>query len=182
MGGSYKQCPRCDKRALSIATRCPGCGSELTAPAVAERNPAPDLGRFLSSRVMAGAVAVAVVLAAVLLGRTRGSPVPTGADSVTVSSEVAYATTAASLPDTGAAEASEGAGELLVARTWTNVRKARSTRADLEAVLVPGDTVLADSLAKGWYRVALLGEVLGYAHRSTLVLPGARSDSLHHRP
>jgi hypothetical protein len=40
--------------------------------------------------------------------------------------------------------------------------------APLEAVLTPGDTVLADSLEWGWYRVVLEGEVLGYAHRSTL--------------
>jgi hypothetical protein len=48
------------------------------------------------------------------------------------------------------------------------VRKSRSASAPVEAVLTPGDTVLADSLAQGWYRVALEGEVLGYAHRSTL--------------
>ncbi len=65
----------------------------------------------------------------------------------------------------------EDAGELRVARTWTNVRKSRSVRAPLEAVLMPGDTVLADSLGRGWYRVALDGEVLGYAHRSTLAAP-----------
>ena len=40
--------------------------------------------------------------------------------------------------------------------------------AELEAVLTPGDTVLADSLQRGWYRVALDGEVLGYAYQSTL--------------
>jgi uncharacterized protein YgiM (DUF1202 family) len=62
-------------------------------------------------------------------------------------------------------------GEVLVARTWTNVRKSRNKLADVEAVLLPGDTVLADSLERGWYRVALDGEVLGYVHRSTLVYP-----------
>ena len=183
MGGSYKQCPECGKRALSIATRCPGCGSELTAPAVVDRSPAPQLGRFLSPRGAAGAVAVAVVLAVRLGGTPDSEPSATVADSLAVSSEVAYATPAASRHDTaGAATAAGSAGELLVARTWTNVRTARSTRADLEAVLVPGDTVLADSLAQGWYRVALLGEVLGYAHRSTLTVPGAGSDSMHHEP
>ena len=43
--------------------------------------------------------------------------------------------------------------------------------ADVEAVLLPGDTVLADSLERGWYRVTLDGEVFGYVHRSTLVHP-----------
>ena len=59
-------------------------------------------------------------------------------------------------------------GRVLVAKSWTHVRKARSRSADLEAVLTPGDTVYADSLERGWYRVALEGEVLGYAHESML--------------
>jgi hypothetical protein len=62
----------------------------------------------------------------------------------------------------------EGGSELRVARRLTEVRKARSVKAPLEAVLTPGDTVLADSLLQGWYRVAMEGEVLGYADRSTL--------------
>jgi hypothetical protein len=36
-------------------------------------------------------------------------------------------------------------------------------------VLLPGDTVLADSLSRGWWRVTFEGKVLGYAYRSTLV-------------
>jgi hypothetical protein len=49
----------------------------------------------------------------------------------------------------------------------------RSVGAPVEAVLTPGDTVMVDSLAQGWYRVALEGEVLGYAQRSKLAAPGA---------
>jgi uncharacterized protein YgiM (DUF1202 family) len=60
------------------------------------------------------------------------------------------------------------ATELRVARTWTKVRAGRSTHADLAAVLLPGDTVTVDSLTRGWYRVELDGEVLGYSHQSTL--------------
>ena len=67
-----------------------------------------------------------------------------------------------------AALPAESGSELRVARGWTNVRKSRSARAPIEAVLTPGDTVLADSLVQGWYRVAMEDEVLGYAHRSTL--------------
>jgi hypothetical protein len=63
------------------------------------------------------------------------------------------------------------AGEVLVTRTWTNVRSSRNTRADVEAVLLPSDTVLADSLERGWYRVVLEGEALGYVHRSALARP-----------
>ena len=62
----------------------------------------------------------------------------------------------------------ESGSDLGVARSWTDVRKSRSVRAPLEAVLTPGDTVLADSLVQGWYRVTMEGEVLGYAQRSTL--------------
>jgi hypothetical protein len=44
-------------------------------------------------------------------------------------------------------------------------------------VLLPGDTVVADSLRNGWYRVALEGEVLGYVHRSTLISPAGPKGS-----
>ncbi len=174
MGGSYRQCPECGKRALSIATRCPGCGREFPTPAAPDSAPTLDLGRFRSPKAMAAALVVAVILAVRVGGASRlpteQSSLPL-ADSLMLSSEVAYARTAARRADTSGA--SESAGELLLARDWTSVRKARSRRADLEAILMPGDTVLADSLVQGWYRVALLGEVLGYAHRSTLTTPAA---------
>lgn len=170
MGGSYRQCIDCGKRALSIATRCPGCGREFLAPAVPEGAPALGLGRFLSPRVAAGVLVAVAVLTAAKLGRTGRPP-------IAASSEVAYAMAAATRVDTATATAlpAESAGELLVARTWTSVRKSRSKSASLEAVLMPGDTVLADSLRQEWYRVALEGEVLGYAHRSTLTVPGTRA-------
>ncbi len=181
MGGSYRQCSECGKRALSIATRCPGCGRELPAPAAPEVGPALDLRRFLPPKVVAGIIATTVVLTAAELVRTsrpleQQSSVLV-ADSSSALSEVAYAMAATARLDTAtAALPPASAGELLVARTWTHVRKARSKRADLEAVLLPGDTVLADSLERGWYRVALEGEVLGYVHRSTLTAPGARAE------
>jgi hypothetical protein len=179
MGGSYRQCLECGKRALSIATRCPGCGRELPAPAVPEGGPALDLRRFLSPGVVAGVLAAATVVTATGLSRASRPPdQPSSlvADSIAGYSEGAYAMEATAPLDTASAAAlpAESVGELLVARTWTNVRKSRSKRADLEAVLTPGDTVLADSLERGWYRVALEGEVLGYVHRSTLTVPGNR--------
>jgi uncharacterized protein YgiM (DUF1202 family) len=54
------------------------------------------------------------------------------------------------------------------ARTWTKVRTGRSTSADVAAVLLPGDTVLVDSLVRGWWRVTLEGKAIGYVLRSTL--------------
>jgi hypothetical protein len=55
-----------------------------------------------------------------------------------------------------------------VARTWTKVHERRSPKSDLSAVLLPGDTVLADSLRGGWWRVALEGKVIGYVYGPTL--------------
>jgi len=177
MGGSYRQCSECGKRALSIATRCPGCGREFPAPAVAEVDPALDLRRLLSPRVVGGIIATTVVLmAAGLLRSHRPLEQQSSlavADSSSTFSQVAHTTAAAARLDTATAAPlpAASAGEVLVARTWTNVRKSRNKLADVEAVLLPGDTVLADSLERGWYRVALDGEVLGYVHRSTLDHP-----------
>jgi hypothetical protein len=56
-----------------------------------------------------------------------------------------------------------------VARTWTKVHERRSVKTDLSAVLLPGDTVLADSLKGGWWRVALEGKVIGYVYGGTLI-------------
>jgi hypothetical protein len=175
MGGSYKQCVECGKRALSIATRCPGCGREFPIPAAPEPSPIPwSLGRFLTPRLVAGVLAVAGALTAARLGRTSLPPeVPSlfiaeeqssfvTADTGMAAAEVAY---------TSAVRQFESTGELLVARDWSSVRKARSRRAEREALLMPGDTVLADSLERGWYRVALDGQVLGYVHRSLLRAP-----------
>ena len=181
MGGSYKQCGACGKRALSIATRCPGCGRELGPAQAPEPRASVELGRYVSPG-LAGVVAIAAVLLAVELGgtdQTSGRSDSTGAvesaraDSIAASSEVAYAMGATARLDTASVEATTEAepGRYLVARTWTNVRKSRSTRADLEAVLTPGDTVFADSLQRDWYRVTFEGEPMGYAHRTTLTTP-----------
>ena len=175
MGGSYRQCSECGKRALSIATRCPGCGRELPALPAAEAYPATDLRRYLSPRATLGISVTAAVLIAAAVARTHQLPEQQRSLVVpdSTSAQVAYTTAAAARLDTATAPplAAASAGEVLVARTWTNVRKSRNKRADLEAVLLPGDTVLADSLERGWYRVRLEGEVLGYVHRSTLMHP-----------
>jgi hypothetical protein len=177
MGGSYRQCTECGKRALSIATRCPGCGREFSGPVVRESGGGLELGRFMTPKLVAGALAAAVVLGLPMLGRSGGSSGKHSlfkADSVGAPSEVGFSAAESAELDTAsaAALAAESAGELLVARTWTHVRKSRRVSGELEAVLLPGDTVLADSLSSGWYRVALEGDVLGYVHHSTLVAPG----------
>jgi hypothetical protein len=182
MGGSYRQCGECGKRALSIATRCPGCGREFELPAEPEVGPGSGLGRYVSPAA-AGLAALAAIVLAVELGGAGGSAGPARApaaaesdqaDSLAASSEVAYALGATARLDTASVEPTPEPGTILVAKTWTNVRKARSRRADLEAVLTPGDSVFADSLHRDWYRIAFQGEVLGYAHRITLARPGSR--------
>jgi hypothetical protein len=171
MSGSYRQCSQCGKRALSIATRCPGCGRELPEPAVPDQ-PAVDLGRLRSVPVVLGLLTLIVVLMGIRVGKRP--PQPAGEES----SFVAPAATAPLAVDPlaatprldrpAAAAPAADTGRLLVARSWTHVRIRRSREAELSAVLMPGDTVLADSLRQGWYRVALEGEVMGYAYKSGL--------------
>jgi hypothetical protein len=179
MGGSYRQCSECGKRALSIATRCPGCGRELEPQAAPKTRPVLEVGRYLPPGVVAVVVLAAVVLVVEFGGdrlssdsaRSSAAAGSTGTDSIAGSSEVAYAMGATAQLDSASVEATP-AGGTLVAKTWTNVRQSRSRRGELAAVLSPGDTVFADSLQRDWYRVAFQGEVMGYAHRSTLTTPG----------
>jgi hypothetical protein len=171
MGGSYRQCDACGKRALSIANRCPGCGRELPAREVPKGGGGLELGRFLTSKVVAAVAVVAVLVSANVV--LTGQPTEEKAEvesSMARTAPMDTARVAAPPLDTGrvAELPTESGSELRVARSWTDVRKSRSVRAPVEAVLTPGDTVLADSLEQGWYRVALEGEVLGYADRSTL--------------
>ena len=177
MASSYKQCSQCGKRALSVATRCPGCGRELPATVVREVRRGLNLRRFLSPTVAAGIIVTAVVLTASALVRSsrplRQPSSVLGPDSTAQKAEVADTMAAAARRGTATAAPLPGAsaGELLVARTWTNVRKSRSPRADVVEKLLPGDTVRADSLERGWYRVTAEGRVLGYVYRSTLTPP-----------
>ena len=169
MSGSYRQCSECGKRALSIATRCPGCGRELPAPAVPDHG-SFEIGRFVSLPVALGVVIVAGM--AVTSVQRHGLGRPDGEESSFVEREAPAAHPVGATPrlDTATSGAATGgaAGELLVSRSWTNVRSRRSVKGELTAVLMPGDTVVADSLGRDWYRVSLEGEVMGYAHRSTL--------------
>ncbi len=178
MGQSYKQCTECGARALSIATRCPRCHREFPAP-VAEPAVAPvrRLGRtrLRTPGIAAGLLALGAVLTVTDMRGTSASktePREAPSEVAFVHSEAGKVPETLERPDAP----TRGAGELLVAKSWAHVRKTRSRSADLEAVLTPGDTVYADSLDRGWYRVALEGEVLGYAHESMLVptAPGQR--------
>jgi hypothetical protein len=169
MSASYRHCDECGKRALSIATRCPGCGRELPNPAVPD-HAGLDLGPLQSTPVVLGLLAILVALGGIRLkGRSaqsaggEESALARAASTALLSVEPLAASTT-----TAIAPAAADTGRVLVARTWTHVRSRRSPKAELSAVLMPGDTVRADSLRQGWYRVALEGEVMGYAYRSGL--------------
>ena len=157
MSGNYIQCSECGKRALRIATRCPHCGHEFPPKPEAPARRSLHLGRYLAVLAAAGVAAALIALAIAVSGRIRKPP----AEPTPV---------AAVAPDTAIVAESPPASpqERRFARTWTKVRTRRSTAGDVAAVLLPGDTVLVDSLQRGWWRVTLEGKVLGYVHQSTL--------------
>lgn len=158
MSSTYVTCRECGKRALSVATRCPQCGVEFVAAPARRKGSAVDLGRILPLLAVVGVVVGTVALATAVLRRPAGrSEPPTAA----LPPELDTAMAAAAPPP--------ALGERRFARTWTNVRSRRSAGADLAGVLLPGDTVLADSLSGGWWRVTFEGRVMGYAFHSTLV-------------
>ena len=162
MSGNYMQCPECGKRALSIATRCPHCGHEFS------RMPEPDRPLELrrSLRVLAVAAGTVALIAIMLgIGRwIRRTPHEHGQPIAAIAPETVAESTSVIEPDSAAAAPMERR----FARTWTKVRTGRSTKADVAAVLLPGDTVLVDSLVRGWWRVTLEGKAMGYVHRSTV--------------
>jgi hypothetical protein len=165
MSPTYMTCPECGKRALNVATRCPQCGFEFPARPV--RDGTPALGRLVPLLAVAGVVVALVALANTVLRRTaeRAEP-PVSAAAPELDTAMAATPPASPM-------------ERRFARTWTNVRSRRSTSGEVVAVLLPGDTVLADSLERGWWRVTFEGEVLGYVYRSTLVPePPPAADSL----
>jgi hypothetical protein len=171
MGKTYRECPACGKRALSIATRCPGCGHELLSQPVMRQ--APQHTARLHPLALAVSILAAVGLIALLV--LRGGPrSPEVTASVVLPAEAPIAVDtahAAASPVMPAVTDSAPSAEAVprVARTWTKVHARRSVQGDLVAVLLPGDSVLADSLRGRWWRVALEGRVLGYVYAPTLL-------------
>jgi hypothetical protein len=162
MSGTYVECSECGKRALSIATRCPQCGHEFP-PRPLPRMRRFDLRRYLAVLAVAGAAAGVIVLGMAAMERIR----KTSAEHPTSVTEVGRGTAI------GAASLPASAGERRFARTWTKVRTRRSSSGEVAGVLLPGDTVLVDSLRGGWWRVTFEGNVLGYVHQSTLEMKPA---------
>jgi hypothetical protein len=155
MSKTYRECLACGKHALSIATRCPACGHELLTQPVRRKAP-----RAVGPWRLLPVVALAMLVAAGLLARTVTRPSATGTRETAVAPGVP---TDEADPDSATDPAEER-----FARTWTKVHARRSVDGELVAVLLPGDTVQADSLVGSWWRIALDGQVIGYVHASTL--------------
>lgn len=163
MSGTYVQCSECGKRALSVATRCPQCGHEFPPrPLPGMRRPV-DLRRYLAVVAVVGVAAGVILLVMAALERIRKTPAEHSTSVTEAGSETG----------TGTASRSASAGERRFARTWTKVRTRRSSAGDVAGVLLPGDTVLVDSLRGGWWRVTFQGSVVGYVHQSTLEMEPA---------
>jgi hypothetical protein len=175
MGRTYRECPACAKRALSIATRCPACGQELVGEPI-RREARPERRRLGPGVALgAGGLVAGVAVAALLMQRDSSSgPDATSVAELRAETPMAIETRAAAPfvteapPPTLADSAPSTEAVSRVARTWTKVHQRRSVKSDLSAVLLPGDTVLADSLRGGWWRVALEGKVIGYVYGPTL--------------
>jgi hypothetical protein len=58
------------------------------------------------------------------------------------------------------------------AKTWVNVRGGRSRNAPEVRVLNPGEAVMVDSLVRGWYRVHVDGQPVGYVDQRYLDVEG----------
>ncbi len=167
MAPTYLECPACGQRALHIATRCPRCAHEFPTEPI----------RWQATRASRRLPVLPMLLVLLLVGgglitlamrRGAGAAAPVTADAPADQRgelETAQAAASFALPDS--APSTEAVPRQ--ARTWTKVHERRSPKADVVAVLLPGDTVLADSLRSGWWRVALEGRVLGYVYAPTLV-------------
>ena len=163
MSGTYVQCSECGKRALSVATRCPQCGHEFPPRPLPRMRHSIDLGRYLAVLAVAVVAAGVIVLAMAAIERARKTPAEHATSVAEAGRDTAIAT----------ASLLTSAGERRFARTWTKVRTRRSSAGDVAGILLPGDTVLVDSLRGGWWRVAFEGRVLGYVHQSTLEMEPA---------
>lgn len=183
---AYFECPSCGKTALRVAHRCPHCGLNFTADMI----PPAEPRRLRGLWVVVGALVASAVVVVVARNRMDDRPPPAparpAAEAVTPPIRVESPTPAPdsavdSTPEPAAAPPQEetapvpaptaaAAGDQLrrYATTWVNVRERRGPNATPVRVLEPGEAVLVDSLAGGWYRVVLDGQPIGYAYYANL--------------
>jgi hypothetical protein len=174
MASTYRECAQCGKRALSVATRCPQCGVEFPPRPLVRPGTGPDLRRPGPGVIILGLGLVGAVVMTVAL--LRGHQSATGAGSGSPPSrDTAAPTTAAvdsaSAAANGAAVVEGGVPRVVI--NWANIRRARARSSATVGRLEPGDSVMVDSLRRGWYRVLMDGRPVGYVHRTSVgvVLP-----------
>jgi hypothetical protein len=177
MSTTYRECAQCGKRALSVATRCPQCGLEFPPrPLVRGSTVAPLRPRMPGLALTGLALAAAATLSLALLRGHRGATAAAPA-SVSPPDGAAGPATTATVDSASAAIAGATATvEPRVSRVvvnWANIRRSRARSSAAVGRLEPGDSVMVDSLSRGWYRVLMDGRPVGYVHRTTLgtVLP-----------
>ena len=191
---SYTLCPRCGRKALSIATQCPHCGDPFEIRHSYEGS---------GSRPRKTPVALVLVALGVIYlgvgGLRRGPDAPDGASppltmdadptppplpepqspsppELLSPSPSEPLSPSPSEPNPATEQTSADAERPVTAdevdpqerrytTIWANVREARRPMAAVVTVLQPGESVLVDSLSKEWYRVVADGQKLGYVYR-----------------
>jgi len=178
----YVNCPNCGQKALTVATRCPQCGLPFESQFILHQGSGPKPRRGLALLLAVGAVVALVVVevlrhgfqattlapAPVMVLDSAPPPVPQPpAESLpTTSSDSAPSVAPAPARPVAAAPAPapivSTPTERRYASNWVNVRAERSNLAAVVRILRPGETLLVDSLARGWYRVVADQKVVGY--------------------
>lgn len=158
-------------------------GAQREVRVTAGMSPPPALARATTParppapRPVAATVRPKAAIPPVLLGAATPdttTAAPSTADSTPAAPPIAdTATVESPIP---APPTAEDDTEPRFASTWVNVRADRSGNAPVVTILEPGDTVLVDSLRRGWYRAVSDGQTLGYVDR-TLVRASPRAAS-----
>src|SRR3954465_6368400 len=125
MASTYRTCPACGKRALTIATRCPGCAYEFPSERVGLQ-PSRAIGRPTQLLGIVGVLLAVAGLLTLAMRRAAHRDPDTAAPDVRsetpATPDTVSAVAAPVMPDSAAsAEAVPR-----VARTWTKVRARRS--------------------------------------------------------
>lgn len=188
---SYVNCPDCNQKALSVATRCPRCGlafeGRFAGPPVKRSRPIVPIllltgglagvlvavnlvVRETGTAPMAGApVAKAPVVRAPAVSegmapppRAEGVPAAPPTRTEPEPQPIVVAPPPPARPAAEPRVALAVAGESRYANTWVNVRAGRSPSAPVIRTLEPGELVAVDTPQQGWYRVVNGGRETGY--------------------
>lgn len=193
---SYLVCPSCGQKALSVATRCPHCGVAFETGLFQHPVSASTPSRSRLVLFVAGVALVVLAVNTVRqrLSVLPSEPQPAASvaqadpplhpsDSLTETADSQPIAAPQLLGESQqpVAEAADLAARTPRARpvgtkaqqrryasTWINVRADRSTTAPVIDVLRPGELVLVELPAQGWYQVVTDEERVGYVDRRYL--------------